>query len=116
MSSKIEVQRICEYCGNEFTARTTKTRYCSHTCNSKAYHAGIKNLKVELSNTKTKGIISKPIEEIKVKEFLTVRNVATLLNSSTHTVYRLIEQGTIKAVNLSKRKTLVKRSNIDKLF
>lgn len=56
------------------------------------------------------------IEVLKIKEFLSVRDVATLLNCSVRTTYRLIEQGSIKAVNLSQRKTLIKRSEIDKLF
>jgi excisionase family DNA binding protein len=54
--------------------------------------------------------------DLKAKEFLTVRNVATLLNSSIRTAYRLIQTGKIQAVNISERKTLVKRSEIDKLF
>jgi len=56
------------------------------------------------------------IETIKTKEFLTVRDVATLLNCSVRSVYLYIESGNIKAVNLAERKTLVKRSEIDKLF
>ena len=39
MSSKIEVQRICQYCEQEFTARTTVTKYCSHKCGQRAYKA-----------------------------------------------------------------------------
>jgi len=57
-----------------------------------------------------------PIEELKAKEFLTVREVARLLNCSLRTVYYYIEDGTIKAVNLGQRITRVKRSEIDKLF
>lgn len=53
---------------------------------------------------------------LKEKEFLTVREVSKLLNCSLRTTYNLIENGSIKAVNLAQRKTLVKRSDIDKLF
>ncbi len=28
MSSNIKLQRICQHCGNEFTAKTTVTQYC----------------------------------------------------------------------------------------
>ena len=59
MSSNIEVQRICEYCDKEFTARTTKTRFCSHACNSRAYKANIKSIKVENSNKEFQRIIAK---------------------------------------------------------
>ena len=37
MSTNIRVKRKCEYCKKEFTAKTIRTRYCSHQCNSRAY-------------------------------------------------------------------------------
>ena len=116
MSSKIEVQRICQHCGNEFTARTTVTQYCSNTCSKRAYKARLKVSKIEASNKQTQRIKNQPIEELKAKEFLTVREVARLLNCSVRSAYYYIESGTIKAVNLGQRITRVKRSEIDKLF
>ena len=116
MSSKIEVQRICQQCGNEFTARTTVTRYCSHRCASAANKQKVKAGKVEESNKETQRIKNQPIEELKAKEFLTVREVARLLNCSVRSAYYYIQSGTIKAVNLGQRITRIKRSEIDKLF
>jgi len=116
MSSNIEVQRICQHCGTEFTARTTVTKYCSDQCSKAAYKARIRAEKVQKSNTETKQIKTKPIYELKAKEFLTVRDIATLLNCSVRSVYYFIENGTIKATNLGQRITRVKRSEIDKLF
>jgi len=116
MSSNIKVQRICEHCGTEFTARTTVTKYCSHRCASLANKAKKRAEKVQKSNTETKQIKIKPIEELKAKEFLTVREVAQLLNCSVRSAYYYIESGTISAVNLGQRMTRVKRSEIDKLF
>ncbi|CAN5486639.1 hypothetical protein BH09BAC3_BH09BAC3_36570 [soil metagenome] len=116
MSSNIKVQRVCQHCGNEFTARTTTTLYCSPRCNSAAYKAKTRAVKVELSNKETQRIKTQPIEELKVKEFLTVRNIATLLNCSVRSVYYYIESGTIRATNLGQRITRVKRSELDKLF
>lgn len=116
MSSKIEVQRICQQCGIEFTARTTVTRFCSHRCASAAHKEKVRAGKVEQSNKQTQQIKTQPIEELKAKEFLTVREVSRLLNCSVRSVYYYIETGTIKAVNLGQRITRVKRSEIDKLF
>jgi excisionase family DNA binding protein len=116
MSSKIEVQRICQHCGNEFTARTTVTRFCSHRCASAAHKQKVRAGKVEESNKQTQQVKTRPIEELKAKEFLTVREVARLLNCSVRSAYYYIESGTIKAVNLGQRITRVKRSDIDKLF
>lgn len=116
MSSNIKVQRVCQHCGNEFTARTTVTRYCSDTCSKRAYKARLKVSKIEASNNETQRKKNQPIEELKAKEFLTVREVARLLNCSVRSAYYYIESGTIKAVNLGQRITRVKRSDIDKLF
>jgi len=116
VSSNIKVQRICKHCGTDFTARTTVTQYCGDNCAKRAYKARQRIAKVETSNNETISIISKPIEELKTKEFLTVRDVSKLLNLSIRTTYRMIDQGDIKAVNLAERKTLVKRSDIDNLF
>lgn len=116
MSSKIKVQRICQYCEQEFTARTTVTKYCSLKCSQRAYKARKRAEKVKQSNTETTRIKSQPIEQLKAKEFLTVREVAQLLNCSIRSAYHYIESGTISAVNLGQRMTRVKRSEIDKLF
>jgi excisionase family DNA binding protein len=116
MSSNIEIQRICKYCNNEFTARTTVTKYCSQKCASKAYKDRTRKKKVEKSITETKKVIAKPVEVIKSKEVLTVRDVSVLLGCSIRTAYRLIDNGTIKAVNLAERLTRVKRSELNKLL
>jgi excisionase family DNA binding protein len=116
MSSNIQVQRICKHCGNEFTARTTVTQYCGEVCAKRAYKARVKAVKVETSNRETTRIKTQPIEVLRAKEYLTPKDVATLLNCSVRTVYYLIANGTIKAVNLGQRLTRVKRTEIDKVF
>ena len=116
MSSKIEIKRICLYCNDEFTAKTTVTRYCSHRCNQRHYKVRVKEQKIKKSNSETTKVRVQPIEVIKAKEFLTVREVSQLLNCSVRTAYNYIDAGTIKAVNLGQRMIRVKRSEIDNLF
>jgi excisionase family DNA binding protein len=116
MSSNIAVKRICSHCGKEFTARTTTTLYCSHKCNSAAYKLKIRAAKIESSNSQTLATKNRDIDQVKSKEFLTVKDAALLLNSAARTIYRLIDQGDIKAINLGKRKTIIRRSDIDVLF
>jgi excisionase family DNA binding protein len=116
MSSNIQIQRICQHCGKEFTARTTVTQYCGDDCAKRAYKARLRTVKVDQSNKETQRIKTQAIEELKAKEFLTVREVARLLNCSVRSAYNYIDAGTIKAVNLGRRVTRVKRSEIDKLF
>ncbi|MCB9426288.1 MAG: helix-turn-helix domain-containing protein [Flavobacteriales bacterium] len=116
MSSNIKVKRICQHCSKEFTARTTVTKYCSDKCSKAAYKARKRAEKVKQSNTETTRIKSLPIEQLKAKEFLTVREVAQLLNCSVRSAYYYIENGTISAVNIGQRMTRIKRSEIDNLF
>jgi excisionase family DNA binding protein len=116
MSSNIRIQRICQYCGKEFEARKTTTKTCSDNCAKRLYKALKRGEKIEIAKAETLRTKTRPIEELKAKEFLTVRDVATLLNCSLRTAYRLIEQGNINAVNIAQRKTLIRRSDIDKLF
>lgn len=116
MSSNINIQRICQHCGNEFTARTTVTQYCGDTCSKRAYKARKRVILIEGSNKETQRIKNRPIEELKAKEFLTVRDIAALLSCSPRSVYYYIEVGKIRATNLGQRITRVKRSELDKLF
>ena len=115
MSSNISIQKICEMCGNEFTAQKTTTRCCSHKCSNRAYKQRKREEKIEQVNIVTQKVRSQPIEDIKAKEFLTVRDVSTLLGYSRHTVYRLIKRGDLECINLGTRMIRIKRSSIDAL-
>ena len=115
MSSNIRVQRICQHCGNEFTARTTTTLYCSHRCNSAAYKAKQRAGKVEQSNKETQRIKTQPIEQLKAKAFLSIADTCKLIGISRRTVYRMIERGELITGKAGKR-TIIRRSDLDKLF
>lgn len=97
-------------------ARKTTSRTCSDDCAKRLYKQRKRAEKVEGAAQETIRIVSKPLEELKAKEFLTVRDAAKLINCSRQTLYSLIANGTIKAVNLATKKTIIKRSEIDKLF
>lgn len=116
MSSRFQVQRVCEFCQKEFIAKTTVTKYCSHHCNSKAFKEKRRNAKVEVSNQQTLTHRLKPINEIKAKEYLTVKDVAQLLSINIRTVYHLIENNQIKALKISERVTRIRKADIENLF
>jgi len=116
MSSTIRILRICQHCQSEFTARTTVTQYCNDTCAKRAYKARKRGDKIEKSDAETTKIKSFPIEQIKAKEFLSVRDICVLLGASRPTVYRLINSGKLTAFKISTKKTIIKRTDIDKLF
>ena len=116
MSSNIKVQRICQYCGKEFTARTTVTKYCGDICAKRAYKVKKRSEKVEQSDIETVKFRNKSFIELYGKEYLTVRDVSLLIGCSLRTTYRLINNGTITAVNLGERITRIKRSELDKIL
>lgn len=116
MSSNIRIQRICLHCNKEFTAKTTVTKYCSDRCAKWAYKARQKTEKIEESNKETRQIVSMPFDVIQAKEYLTVLDAAKLLTCSRQTIYSLINAGRIKATNIKVKKTLIKRTEIDRLF
>jgi excisionase family DNA binding protein len=115
MSTTIQVQRICRYCGAEFTARTTVTRYCSLICNQRAYKAGKRSAKVKASDQETKAIAVLPFEVLKAKAFLSIAEASRLMGVGKRTVYRLIKQGVLGTAKAGTR-TILRRSDIDTLF
>jgi len=115
LSTTIKIKRICEHCGGEFKAYTTKTRYCSHKCNQLTYKAQKRTEKIENSNKKTREIISRPWEEIKAKPFLNIMEASRLFGISRRTIYRMIDRNEISLAKAGTR-TILMRSDFDKLF
>ena len=123
-SSTFRILKQCAMCGNMFQAQKVSTLYCTHTCNQKHYKLKKKLEKkgIAESNTLTPAQSFRPavkaidLAQVKDKEFLTVKQVAILFGCNPKTVYSMISSGKIQAVNLGEKKTLIKRSNIDKLF
>ena len=82
----------------------------------RAYKVRVSVAKVEVSNTETQRIKSQSIEELKAREFLTVTQVSKLIGCSRQNVYNLIKIGKLKATNILLKKTILQRSDLDKLF
>ena len=84
-------------------------------CAKRAYKARQKAAKVEASNKQTKAIRNKPIEDLRAKEYLSIANACQLLGLSRWTLWRAIKKRELTAAKIG-RSTLIKRSDIDKLF
>jgi len=115
MSTNIQVQRICQFCREEFTARTTVTKYCSLKCASRAGKAKKRSEKIEKTNTQTRKIISTPAEELKLKAFLSISEASKLMGISRRTLYRMIQRGEL-IICKAGRRTILSRDNINMLF
>jgi excisionase family DNA binding protein len=116
-------KKFCEYCHKTFIAQKMTTRYCSHTCNKKAYKANKKQEArkqfdmVAINYTTMQKIeqISETFEKIKDKEYLSVSETAFLLCVGRATIYRYLHGGNLKAFQTN-GKTFIRKADIDALF
>lgn len=115
MSSNLNIKKLCVFCKNEYIAKKTTTRYCSHICNSRHYKLQRKQDKIQTVERATKVKITS-IEELNKKDFLSAKEASIILNMSLRTVYRLIKNNEINSYNFSTRKTLIRRRDIDYYF
>lgn len=115
MSSNIRILRICNFCGSEFTARTTVTKYCQQMCASRAYKARTQQEAVQKSNQETASVISAPLAKIQAKDFLNIDEACQILGVSRWTLSRAIKAKRLQATRFGKR-VVIKRSAIDQMF
>lgn len=115
MSTNMKITRICEFCKNEFTARTTKTRYCSLICNSRGYKSLARQSKINESNKHTEIAKNPDFEVVKVKDFLSIDQASLLFGISKRTIYRIISRGELDIAKFGTR-TVIRRCDMDTFF
>ena len=114
MSSNIRINRICKHCGEVFVAKTFKTQFCSHSCNSKDYKKREKirrmeefkeEYKSDLKNSKSQ---SMNMEELKSKIYLSIAEVCLLVGMSDSTIRKFVKEGRLKTIRLGKKHLILK--------
>ena len=121
MSSNIRINRICKHCGEVFVAKTFKTQFCSHSCNSKDYKKREKIRKIEESQEEYKSDLkssksqSMNMEELKSKIYLSIAEVCLLVGMSDSTIRKFVKEGRLKTIRLGK-KYLILKSQIEDLM
>jgi excisionase family DNA binding protein len=114
MSSNIRLDKTCHFCGVKYIAKTTVTQFCSDNCAKRAYKVRVREQKVQAA-IKEENSIRPYNPVVSQKEFLSIKETAQLVGASRWTIYRLIENGKLKAAKLQSR-TIIRRSEIDNLF
>ena len=115
--SKIPIQKVCELCGQEFTAQKVSTRFCSHTCASRAYKQRKREERAEVAEkTIQKQRVQNKIEDFADRPYLKVSEASKLLSVARQTIYDHIYAGRLKASKLSSRLTVIKRDDIEKML
>ena len=121
MSSNIRINKICKHCGEVFVAKTFKTQFCSHSCNSKDYKKREKIRKIEESQEEYKSDLkssksqSMNMEELKSKIYLSIAEVCLLVGMSDSTIRKFVKEGRLKTIRLGK-KHLILKSQIENLM
>ena len=111
----MEIQRKCQWCGKPFIAHTMVTRYCSKSCNEKAYKEKKRKQRLQEYEERQN---EQPMQEVGIvgsKLYLSPAETATILGISRATIYRHMATGIIRALQLRGR-TIIRKSDIEKMF
>jgi len=110
MSSNMRILKICEFCQNEFVAKTTVTQCCSDACAKRLYK--VKKRNGAISRTKMETMLKREpeafitegqVRAIQVKELLTLKEAALLLNVSPLTLRRWTLAGKVKSQKVGRK-------------
>ena len=104
MSSNLRIVKICAFCKQEFIARKTTSETCSDSCAKRFYKVkksgkAIERVEVEMMvKREARAFITEDeVKAIQAKEWLTLKEVALLLNVSPLTLRRWVLAGKVKS-------------------
>lgn len=109
----MDIERRCSWCGKTFIAHSYGNRYCCERCKSDAKKARKKRREAEPDSDKN---TLPEVEMLGSKPFLSPKEVAILFAVSLPTVYRYMADGTIKSLKITNNRTVIRRSDLEKMF
>lgn len=119
MGNKVRIERICEFCGKTFIAKTCKTRFCCKACNDKYYKELIRNdrynaVTKEVKEEKKKRIrlAVDELEVIQAREFISLKQLAIYLGVSRRSIYTYMRIYKIPFSQIGSR-IIVKRKEVE---
>ena len=101
--------RKCAFCGREFTANSGVQKYCSVSCADEA----------KKERKKRNGDFLKaaePVIGLRQQEYLTFSKAAILMGCSRQYIYKLVNQGKLKASRISSRMAIIRRADIETML
>lgn len=133
MSSNIRLQKVCEECGEVFTARTTVTRFCSHRCGSRNHKQRGRDARIEVEKRKYREIqvaeILNASSKLDIKknvpsrnfnssaannltrELLDIQEIAVVMGISERTLHRLLKDQLFPRLKIGRR-ILFQKDNV----
>ena len=94
-----EIKRKCKVCGEVFLAKTLDSQYCSPKCSKVAW----KRKKDAKEKNEKLDRLAQHISDI--REYVSVKEAVAMFGVERTTLYRLIKNGTVPAINVGKRLT-----------
>lgn len=116
MSLNFTIQRKCVHCKKTFDAKTTVTQFCGKLCNKRYNATTQRNEKIEAEKLQPIILSAAKMQPAQGVEFLDPQKAALLLGVSRNLIYNLINTGKLNAYNLSIRRTIILKRDIDLLF
>ena len=104
------IKKQCLVCDEQFIPKRVTSVYCSGKCSKKGYKQKMLQLKKE---EKLKALIDKIPED---RLYISVPEATLLFGIAKTTLYRLIRQGKIPAVNFGTRLVRIERKVMEEMF
>ncbi|KAA6330879.1 hypothetical protein EZS27_020467 [termite gut metagenome] len=104
------IQKQCAVCGQAFVPKTIDSAYCSKICSNAAYRDKKRQKRKE---EEKKAVVAKISDD---RLYISVPEAVALFNIVKSTLYRLIRQKRIPAINLGTRLVRIDRAAIEEMF
>lgn len=101
--------RKCAFCGRIFTSNSGMQKYCSVSCADEA-----KKERKKRNDDFLKA--AEPVIGLRQQENLTFSRAAILMGCSRQYIYKLVQQGKLKASRISSRMAIIRRTDIETML
>lgn len=105
-----KIQKQCEVCGQSFFPKTVDSVYCSKKCGAAAY----RKKKVQKKKEEEQQAVIDKISADRL--YISVPEAIALFGVAKSTLYRLVRQKRIPAINLGARLVRIDRAAIEEMF
>lgn len=97
VSGSRRLKRVCQFCGDSFTAKTTVTKFCGDNCAKRAYKLQVKKVKSQRSNTEPATTLNQAWVNASQKDYLNVKETCVFMGISRTTLWRLASNDSLSA-------------------
>jgi excisionase family DNA binding protein len=105
-----KIEKQCAVCGEPFIPKTVDSVYCSKTCSNTAY----RKKKIQKKKEEEQKAVIEKISADRL--YISVPEAIALFGVAKSTLYRLIRQRRIPAINLGARLVRIDRAAIEDMF